>query len=76
MCDFCKLTRLFEEIFRKIGVSVLKCGAFIEISIIFENPQETLKKQQKFHKKTLLNLFKTLKHPEKNYCTTISEPFT
>jgi hypothetical protein len=51
MCDFCKLTRLFEEIFRKIGVSVLKCGAFIEISIIFENPQETLKNSKNSTKK-------------------------
>jgi hypothetical protein len=35
--DFIKIMRLFEDISRDMKAFVYKCGAFIEISVIFED---------------------------------------
>jgi hypothetical protein len=35
--DFIKTTRLFEDISREMEAVVKKCGAFITMSIIFED---------------------------------------
>jgi hypothetical protein len=43
LLEFIKRTRFFEDISREVKASVKKCGAFIPISIIFEDFSEKLR---------------------------------